>query len=596
MKSKIDQRPTRPSRTLLLNIWKHICPHRRVEIGLTLLVMLASAGAEMLSLGALLPFLAVLSEPERLWRQPLVQYLASIFSLTGANQLLIPVTVSFILAALFAALIRLWNLWLNCRLAAAIGSDLSCEAYKRTIYQPYSVHLKQNSSTVISGITTFTMRTVLALIALLQMMTSAMVATGLLVAMLLINWTVALGTYILFGLIYFTISLIARRELTANSRRIAERSVQQVKALQEGLGAIRDVLLNGNQDKYLEIYRLVDWPQRQLLARNNFLGAFPRFLVEALGMSAIAVLGALMVSQGSGTAVIPLLGVLALGTQRLLPCLQQIYASLTALRACNADMDGIVAMLDQPICLPANVSAPLPFQDKICFQDVHFKYDSDQPEVLNGLNFEICRGERIGLIGTTGSGKSTTVDLLMGLLKPTSGKVMVDGQDLHHPETSERLSSWWATIAHVPQTIYLADSSIAENIAFGVPLEDIDLIRVKQAAEQAQIASFIESGPNGYWNIVGERGIRLSGGQRQRIGIARALYKQARFLVFDEATSALDTSTEEAVISAVESLSKDLTIVMIAHRLSTVQRCDRVLKLDHGNVVSDAPPHLTFAK
>ena len=193
------------------------------------------------------------------------------------------------------------------------------------------------------------------------------------------------------------------------------------------------------------------------------------------------------------------------------------------------------------------------------------------------------------MIGSTGSGKSTIVDILMGLLTPTAGQLLVDGADLHDPEHPERLASWRASIAHVPQSIYLADSSIAENIAFGVPRNEIDLDRVKFAAEQAQIASFIESSSDSYNSFVGERGIRLSGGQRQRIGIARALYKQARVLVLDEATSALDTCTEQAVMDAVDVLNQELSIVMIAHRLSTVQGCDRVLKVNNGTLVDDGP-------
>ena len=226
-------------------------------------------------------------------------------------------------------------------------------------------------------------------------------------------------------------------------------------------------------------------------------------------------------------------------------------------------------MLNQPLPPLVQVAEPLPLREGICLAGVHFRYGPDQPEVLRGVNLEISRGQRIGLIGSTGSGKSTTVDLLMGLLVPTAGRLLVDGEDLHDSSHPERLVAWWGAIAHVPQNIYLADSSIAENIAFGVPRHQIDQARVKQAAAQAQIASFIEETPEGYDAFVGERGIRLSGGQRQRIGIARALYKHARVLVLDEATSALDLATEQALMAEVNQLSKDLTIVMIAHRLST---------------------------
>jgi ATP-binding cassette subfamily B protein len=242
------------------------------------------------------------------------------------------------------------------------------------------------------------------------------------------------------------------------------------------------------------------------------------------------------------------------------------------------------------------VAEPLPLRQAIRLESVHFRYGPDQPEVLRGLDLEIRRGERIGLIGSTGSGKSTTVDLLMGLLEPSQGRILVDGADLHDPAHPERLAAWRATIAHVPQSIFLADSSIAENIAFGIPKEQIDLERVRQAAEQAQIASFIESGTDGYDTFVGERGVRLSGGQRQRIGIARALYKQATVIVLDEATSALDMATEEAVMAELEGLSRELTVVMIAHRLSTVQRCDRVIRLAKGCIQAQGSPDQVLVK
>lgn len=386
-------------------------------------------------------------------------------------------------------------------------------------------------------------------------------------------------------------AITARRELRRNGQRIAEASSQQLKALQEGLGAIRDVLLDGSQPTYLQIYRQADRPQRQLGAKNTFLGAFPRYALEALGMVAIALLGGLLVWQrGSGAAVIPLLGALALGAQRLLPALQQIYSGWASLKGYNAAIQALLAMLNQPLPPLVQVAEPLPLRERIRLAAVHFRYGPEQPEVLRGLELEIRRGERIGLIGSTGSGKSTTVDLLMGLLAPSTGRVLVDGMDLHDPAHPERLAAWRVAIAHVPQSIYLADSSIAENIAFGAPRDQIDLARVRQAAAQAQIASFIEASPEGYGSFVGERGIRLSGGQRQRIGIARALYKQARELVLDEATSALDTGTEDAVMAAVEGMSQDLTIVIIAHRLSTVELCDCVIRLQHGCTNAEGHP------
>ena len=547
--------------------------------------MLASGGAELVSLGAVLPFLAVLSDPERLWQQPLVQALAGRVGFTQASELLLPATLVFAAAAVLAALIRLANLWLNGRLAAAVGSDLSCEAYRRTLYQPYEVHVQRNSAEVITDTTTQISLTVGALNSLLQLTTSAVVTVSLLTGLLVIDAAVALAAAALFGGAYILLGFATRRELRRNGQKIAEASRQQLKALQEGLGSIRDVLLDNSQSTYLQIYRQADCPQRQLQAKNAFLSVFPRYTFEALGMVAIALLGGLLVLQrGSGASVISLLGVLALGAQRLLPALQQIYSGWASLKGYNAAIHAVLAMLNQPLPPLVKASKPFLFRDGIRLEGVHFRYQSEQPEVLRGLDLEIRRGERIGLIGSTGSGKSTMIDLLMGLLKPKPGMVLVDGKDLHDSAHPARLAAWRAAIAHVPQIVYLADSSIAENIAFGVPREQIDMASVRLAARQAQIDSFIESSPKGYESFVGERGIRLSGGQRQRIGIARALYKHASILVFDEATSALDNDTESAVIEAIEELSSDITIIMVAHRLTTIARCDRVIDLSDGIV------------
>jgi ATP-binding cassette subfamily B protein len=242
-----------------------------------------------------------------------------------------------------------------------------------------------------------------------------------------------------------------------------------------------------------------------------------------------------------------------------------------------------LALLEQPMpgTAPAAQGQSMPFAHAIECRALGFRYRADRPWALKGLNLRIAKGSRIGFIGTTGSGKSTLLDILMGLLLPTEGQLLVDGQ----PVTAANASVWQRRIAHVPQAIYLSDASIAENIAFGVPRQQIDMERVRQAAAQAQIAQSINGWQHGYDTFVGERGVRLSGGQRQRIGIARALYKQADVLVFDEATSALDNATEHAVMEAIEALGRDLTIIMVAHRITTLQRCDEIVELAAGQLL-----------
>ena len=576
--------PTATLPILLVRLWHHLSRRRRRQLVLLLGLMLVSAFAEVVSLGAVLPFLGILIAPDRVFNHTIVADVALAWGVTSADQLVLPLTLAFAAAALIAGAIRILLLWASTRLAFASGADLSIEVYRRTLYQPYRVHVARNSSEVISGITN-KVNSVVVPLSLLTLVSSTVLLVAIMLALIAINPVVASVAAVGFGASYALITWLVRHRLERNSQHIAREQTQVVKALQEGLGGIRDVLLDGTQPVYCNIYRQADLPLRRAQGNNTFISQSPRYVMEALGIVLIAALAYGLSRQAGGIATaLPVLGALALGAQRLLPALQQMYSNWAAIVGSHASLADTIALLDQP--LPAELLQPAPvpltFQDAIRFDAVRFRYTGGGPWVLDGLNLTIPKGARVGFVGSTGSGKSSTLDLLMGLLMPTEGELLVDGQ----PISGNRLRAWQQTIAHVPQSIYLADTTLAENIAFGVPRDAIDLDRVQQAARQAQIADFIENRPEGYNAIVGERGIRLSGGQRQRIGIARALYKQASVLVFDEATSALDNATEQSVMDAIEGLNRDLTILLIAHRLTTVRRCDTIVELEHGRVVA----------
>ncbi len=548
--------------------------------------MLVSAFAEVVSLGAVLPFLGILTAPDLVFNHPIVVDVALAWSIGSADQLVLPLTFGFAAAALIAGAIRILSLWASNRLAFASGADLGIGVYRRTLYQPYRVHVARNSSEVISGLTNKVNGVVFGvLLPLLTLVSSTVLLAAIMLTLVAIDPLVALVAIVGFGACYALITWMSRRRLHRNSQRISREQTQVVKALQEGLGGIRDVLLDGTQPVYCDIYRQADHPLRRAQGNNVFISQSPRYIMEALGMVLIAALAYTLSSQPGGiTTALPVLGALALGAQRLLPALQQSYSAWASIAGNQASLADTIELLDQP--LPAELlepaPAPLLIQNSIRFEAVRFRYTCDGPWVLDDLNLTIPKGARIGFVGSTGSGKSTALDLLMGQLTPTEGELLVDGQ----PISGNRLRAWQRGIAHVPQSIYIADATLAENIAFGVPPDNIDLLRVQQAARQAQIADFIESSPQGYQAYVGERGIRLSGGQRQRIGIARALYKQAKVLVFDEATSALDNATEQSVMAAIEGLGSDLTILLIAHRLTTVQRCDTIVELENGRVAA----------
>ena len=570
---------------LLARLWRHISSRRRGQLGLLLVLMLIASFAEILSIGAVLPFLGVLTMPERVFEHSLAQPFIQILGITEPAQLLLPLTITFGLAAVVAGAMRLWLLWASTRLSYATGADLSISIYRRTLYQPYETHVARNSSEVINGISSKANYVIGGVIVpVLTLISASIMLIVILIAMLSVEPLIALATFGGFGLIYVSIIRITRIQKIRNSQSIARESTQVIKSLQEGLGGIRDVLIDGSQEDYCHIYRKADLPLRHAQGNNIFIAQSPRFGMEALGMLLIAALAYTLAQQADGVAkVIPILGALALGAQRLLPVMQQAYAAWTAIQATQVSLQDTLELLDQPLPDYADQPAakPLLFQQQIKLNQLSFRYSPQTAWVLRNLDLNITKGSRIGIIGATGSGKSTLLDIVMGLLRPSEGSLEIDGQ----PVTIENHRAWQAHIAHVPQDIFLADSTIEENIAFGIPKAQIDHERVRQAAQQAQIADSIDTWPKQYQTFVGERGVRLSGGQRQRIGIARALYKQADVIIFDEATSALDNETEQGVMQAIEGLSTELTILIIAHRLSTLRNCTQIVELGSGRIL-----------
>lgn len=575
---------SQPLPQLIKRLWQHIGPRRRAQFWLLLGLMILSSFAEVLSIGAVLPFLGALTAPDRIFQHPAVQPFIHALGLTSAEQLLLPMTVTFGLAALFANALRSLLLWSSIRLSFAVGSNLSNGIYRRTLYQPYAAHIARNSSEVINVISTKVAEVIFyVLVPALNFISASVMLVAILLALLSIIPVIALGAFFGFGLIYATITRIAHRKLRQDSGRIARESTNVIKSLQEGLGGIRDILIDGSQEVFSANYRNADQALRRAQGSNQFLSQFPRYGLEALAMMLISTLAYVLAKQPGGISMaVPMLAAMALGMQRLLPALHQVYSTWTTIHGAQASLQDALALLDQP--LPDYADQPdlrlLPFSRQIELRNISFRYGPKTPWVLRDISFTIPKGGRIGFIGTTGSGKSTLLDIVMGLLQPVEGVIEVDGQAV----TLENQRAWQGHIAHVPQVVFLSDSTVLENIAFGVPKDKIDHERVRQAARQAQIADSIDAWPAQYQTNVGERGVQISGGQRQRIGIARALYKRADVLVFDESTNALDNETELAVMQSIEALNADLTILIIAHRLSTLKNCSQVIEIGPAGI------------
>ena len=557
---------------------------RRRQLTIILFLMLITSITDIMSIGAIIPFLAVLTTPEAFYANTTAQFFITFFNISSINSLLFAVTFGFCSLALIAGSLRLVLLWFITRISFEVGADLSLSIFNRTLLQPYSVHCLRNSSEVISGITnkasTLTHNIIVPFLTMMSSMTLVCLVLAVLVyaepllACLLVGF---------FGISYLSLALALKKRLESNSSVIAKEADSLIKTLQEGLGGIRELLLDNNQSTYVRMYGKSDRALRRAQANSAFIGGSPRYVLETVGIILISLI-ALLVSKEAGDLQnsLPVLGLFVLGAQRLLPNLQQSYGAWSSIKAGQVSLSDTLDLLNQKIFEPEKNDKVqlMSFNNSITFENVKFSYLPEMPLILDGFNISINKGDRVGFFGETGSGKSTTVDLLMGLLFPVQGKILIDGQVL----TLENVSDWQQKISHVPQSIFLADASIEQNIAFGIEPELIDRVKVVEAAQQAKIHDFIDELKEKYETEVGERGVRLSGGQLQRIGIARALYKKSSVVIFDEATSSLDSTTENYVMEAIGELSSELTVIVVAHRLTTLMGCNKVVEMEGGRV------------
>ena len=577
----------------LFKLWKHIKIRRKFQLFFILFVMILSGLSEVISLASIMPFVIVLTEPNKLNDLPFFGTFIKNLNIDSSNELLFLVTFIFCIAVCSSAFIRISNLWLNNRIAASIGTELTDKLYRIILNEPYSVHVQRNSSDVINTIFNNGWVTADSINFALQLLTALIVASSLILTVFWINYILAVSAFSVFAVAYVIIGLTFRKKLIINSELVVFNTNKLLKTIQEGLGAIRDILLSGNQKLYIDHHRQSEYLVRRSLAQSQFLGASPRYILETIGLISIAIFSLILAVQNKTEKnILPLIGTIALAAQRLLPAMQQIYSNWASIKGSSKAISNVLSVLNKESILINekyyDKISKINFLNNIEFSNLSFKFPNTKKNILNDINFKIEKGDLIGIIGKTGSGKSTLMDLMMGLHQPNKGKLLIDGKSL--TLNNKRMISWRKSISHVPQSIYLSDCSILENIAFGEFKEKINIAKVKDCAKRAKISSFIEGLPMGYDSKIGERGVRISGGQRQRIGIARALYKDSKILFLDEATSALDEKTEKEVVDSIQNFDKELTIIMIAHRLKTVAKCTKIIRIENGRVKAFGSP------
>jgi ABC-type multidrug transport system fused ATPase/permease subunit len=568
---------------LISQLWFILSKKKRYQFWVLCILIVFSSFAEVISLGAILPFLAVMTSPQKSFENSLLQPFIEILSINSANELLFFLALSFSVAAILSGILKLLTFKMQTNFAHSIGADISVDIYRRTLYQPYTTHMIKNSSELIAGIQTKANHIVAYIIMpITTILNSFVMIVSVLSALVFISPFVALSSFFGFALIYVFVIFFTKKRLAFHSKQMSTKAVKVMKILQEGLGGIRDVIIDGAHETYAKIYKNEDVPHRKSMASVSVISESPRFLVESFTIALMAFI-AYQLSSNSNSIIdaVPILGAIAMGAQRLLPVLQRAYASYSTMLGGKESLRDVITLIYQPLpqqYIDSNKNNELEFKRKISVKNLSFSYPDTNIRVLDNIDFEITKGTCTGIIGTTGSGKSSLLDVIMNLLPATEGGLYIDDTLID----SSYSKSWQSKISHVPQVIFLSDSTLAENIAFGVPAAEVDEEKLIYAANLAQLSETINLMPDKFNTLVGERGARLSGGQRQRIGIARAIYKDSEVIILDEATSALDDITESKVIKAIEDLNK--TVLMVAHRLTTLKNCDKVIQLDKGKV------------
>lgn len=567
----------------IAEIYAHLSAPRRRHLHTLLILMLVGALAELASLGAVLPFLSQLALPGGIDQLPWAAALLESLGAATDRERLITAGLIFSGVAIFAGAIRLQLAWSTEDFVFRLGHELQVEIQRRILAQPYSFHIHRHSSTLLASLNRTEVLAFEIILPLIHATISGFIALCIIAALIYLTPLVAGLAAVIFLLIYLLAWSQTRGRLAANSAALSTAWDDRMKIVQESLGGIRDVILDNSQSLYLDTFERVSRRLSLARARTAFIAGAPRHLIETLGIILIAALAvAMSYRHGSLATALPILGVIALSAQRLLPLLQLVYRGWSTVSGHHSVIGQILELLRLPVAIEPPAVAPLPLRDRICLEQVRFRYPTRDSFTLDEVTMAIPRGRLVALTGETGSGKSTLVDLVMGLLEPTGGRVTIDGV----PLTARNRRRWQLNIAHVPQSIFLADASIATNVAISTGQTTIDPGRLADALDKAQLRPFVEALPAGPDTLVGEAGVGLSGGQRQLLGIARAFYKQAPVLVLDEATSALDELTEARVIDALkDACQRGATIIMIAHRASTVARCDIVAQLQQGRIV-----------
>lgn len=568
-----------------------LTPKEYKHLVLLIFMILISALLDVVGVASIVPFIAVLSNPNFVETSSILSFtfqVSTIFGVENKQQFLFVLGTFTFLLILFSLSFKAITTYVQVHFVQMLEFTLSKRLATGYLYQPYSWFLGKNSAdlgkTILSEVATVVMN---GIGPLMELIAKSALVIALVSLLILFDPKIALFVGFLIGGAYIIAFYYLRKYLGQIGKKRFENNQLRYLALSEAFGAAKEVKFGGLEKTYIKKFSTPAKIFAQTRAHSSVIAQLPRFILEIISFGGILlILLFMMLKTGSFNSSLPIISLYIFAGYRLMPAIHSIYSSLTQLTFVTSAIDKLIYDFKSFKSLDENLSPyVLSFKNAITLKNVYYKYPNSSKIVLKDLSINIPFKKTVGLMGSTGSGKTTMVDILLGLIEPQKGTLQVDGKVI----TKKNVGSWQRSIGYVPQHIYLADDTVAANIAFGLDTKDINYKFVKKASKIAKLHDFvIDELPEKYQTTIGERGVRLSGGQLQRIGIARALYHNPKILILDEATSALDNQTEEAVMDAINNLSKDMTVILIAHRLNTVKNCDIILKLEKGQIINSS--------
>lgn len=572
--------------------WAILARRQRILCFVVLGLIIIGAVSASVMVGSVMPFLSVLSDPSRIETTPALEWAYNHFMFTSTYMFLVGLGLASISLIFLSSMLQILKTWTVSRFTISQTHFISLRLLTCYLSQPYSYFLNRHTSDMAPRILTESQQVAFQFLRPVANFISACLTTGAII--ILLFWVepfVSLVSFAVIGGIYGAIYIFTRRILVQLGRVRVRTNQERFRFANEALAGLKDIKLVGRERAYIERFARPSLEMAQTQVLSEVLQQLPPVALQAIALSGVIILSLVLIDPSAidtGDAmggVLPIIGVFAFAAQRLMPELAKLYGSLAQMQAGSAAVNAVyedLVLHQNPHKLPETAPIPLGLKTRLSLENISYSYPNADQAGISDVTLSIAVGEKIGIVGSTGAGKTTLADIILGLLEPDQGRLVADDVEI----TQDTLRAWMQSLGYVPQDIFLTDAAVGENIALGVPPEQIDQARLKEAARIARIDDFIMTElPDGYETFIGERGVRLSGGQRQRIGIARALYHDADMIIFDEATSALDNLTEAEVIDAIDALPGDKTVLMIAHRLSTVQRCDRIIVLNKGRVV-----------